>query len=226
MVTDPFGDYSSSGKFPKYIAEAQKEIRFYENILNNDCKMENISAATLLKIISGIEKKDCELRSLFYELQDHSSSENDSVLSNNYDDFPVKIEMIGNTVVISMPPIIKKYLKTPRYLKMHMRAAFMKYRFEHPEKPLRQIVASPVSLAVVRLAPVFNTTLHVDNDNYELHDIINAVMEEFGISDNAENMDYSVIFRSAPGSEACTKIYISAREASEIRIGDFKISEI
>jgi hypothetical protein len=188
--------------------------------------MEKISAATLLKIICAIEKKDCELRALFYELQDQSSSENDSVLIKQFDNLPVRIETTGNTIVISMPPIIKKYLKTPRYLKMHMRAAFIKYQFEHPEKPLRQIVTSPVSLAVVRLAPIFNTTLHVDNDNYELHDIINAVMEELGISDNAENMDYSVIFRSAPGSEACTKIYISSREASEIRIGDCRISEI
>ena len=226
MGTDPFGDYSSSGKFRKYIADAEKEIRFYENILKNDCEKEKISAATLLKIICAIEKKDCELRALFYELQDHSSSENDSVLIKQFDDLPVRIETTGNTIVISMPPIIKKYLKTPRYLKMHMRAAFIKYQFEHPEKPLRQIVASPASLAVVRLAPVFNTTLHVDNDNYELHDIINAVMEELGISDNAENMDYSVIFRSVPGSEAYTKIYISAREASEIRIGDCRISKI
>ena len=226
MVTDPFGDYSSSGKFQKYIADAEKEIRFYENILNNDCEKEKISAATLLKIISGIEKKDCELRALFYELQEQNSSENDSALIKRFGDLPVRIETTGNTIVISMPPIIKKYLKTPRYLKMHMRAAFIKYQFEHPEKPLRQIITSPVSLAVVRLAPVFNTTLHVDNDNYELHDIINAVMEELGISDNAENMDYSVIFRSVPGSEACTKIYISAREASEIRIGDYRISKI
>ena len=81
-----------------------------------------------------------------------NSSENDSVLIKRFCDLPVRIETAGNTIVISMPPVIKKYLKTPRYLKMQMRAAFMKYQFEHPEKPLRQVggVNGVSSMAVAR----------------------------------------------------------------------------
>lgn len=106
---------------------------------------------------------------------------------------------------------------------MNLCAAFTKYRCEHPEFPLNSIVESQVSLAIIRVAPHFSVMTQVDNDNYEVHDAINAVAEKLGISDNAENMAYSVIFRSDLDHAACTKLVISNRRELLILLGNLEI---
>ena len=221
---NPFGDYSTEEFIKSAVKETETELRFFKKISEENVPLNTISVSNLKRILRENEKKNSRLRTLIYEVETQNPSfswANDSFPW--LDDLPVSVEVLNKTIVITMPGLIKKDFATPRYIKMNMRAAFAKYRSEHPELPLNSIVASPVSLAIIRMAPSFNTTLHADNDNYEVHDAINAVMEELGISDNAANMDYSVIFRADPAHAACTKILVSNRNDSLIRLGDIEI---
>ena len=219
-----FGDYSANDFLENALNESKKEYTFFKNLSENHTPQSEISVSTLKRILRENERKNSKLRTFIYEVETRNPS---FTWSDDYlpwlNDLPVSIEVLEKTIVITMPALVKKDFQTPRYIKMNLRAAFTKYRCEHPELPLNSIIASPVSLAIIRIAPHFSSTNHVDNDNYEVHDAINAVMEELGISDNAENMDYSVIFRSDPNHTACTKLVISNRRDSLIRLGNLEI---